>query len=69
MDGLCLRYSWDPPHLPDTCKCGAPFSIDHALNCSGGGFPSLRLNDLRDITASHMPEVCHHVTIEPTLQP
>ena len=68
-DGLCLRYGWEPPHLPDICTCGAPFSVDHALNCPCGGFPSLRHNELRDITASLMKEVCHNVTIEPILQP
>ena len=25
-DGLCLRYGWEPPHVPDTCVCGFPFS-------------------------------------------
>ena len=69
-DGLCLRYGWDPPHLPDTCVCGSSFSVDHAFNCPRGGFPSLRHNELRpDITASLMKEVCHNVTIEPILQP
>ena len=68
-DGLCLRYGWDPPHLPDTCVCGLPFSVDHAFNCPRGGFPSISHNELRDITASLMKEVCHNVTIEPILQP
>ena len=68
-DALCLQYGWDPPHLPDSCTCGASFSIDHALNCPCGGFPSLRHNELRDITASLMREVCKNVTIEPVLQP
>ena len=65
-DGLCLRYGWDPPHLPDTCVCGFSFSVDHAPR---GGFPSLCHNELRDITASLMKEVCHNVTIKPILQP
>ena len=68
-DALCLRYGWDPPHLPDSCTCEALFSIDHALNCPCGGFPSLHHNELRDITASLMREVCKNVTIEPVLQP
>ena len=61
-----MRYGWDPPHLPDTCVCGFSFSVDHAPR---GGFPSLCHNELRDITASLMKEVCHNVTIEPILQP
>ena len=68
-DALCLRYGWDPPYLPDSCTCGASFSIDHALNCPCGGFPSLCHNELRDITASLMREVRKNVTIEPVLQP
>ena len=68
-DGLCLRYGWDPPHLPDQCVCGSPFSVDHAFNCPRGGFQILRHNEVRDITASLMKEVCHNVTIEPVLQP
>ena len=67
-DGLCLRYGWNPPHLPDTCVCGLPFSVDRAFNCPRDGFPSIRHNELRDITASLMKEVCHNVTIEPILQ-
>ena len=68
-DGLCLQYGWDPPHLHDHCKCGVPFTIDHAFNCPCGVFRSIRHNELRDITALLMSEVCHNVTIEPILQP
>ena len=68
-DALCLRYGWDPPALPSTCVCGSPFTINHALNCNCGGFPSLRHNEIRDITASLMREVCPQVCTEPTLQP
>ena len=64
-----MRYGWDLPHLPDTCVCGLPFSVDHAFDCPRGGFPSIRHNELRDITASLMKEICHNVTIEPILQP
>ena len=45
------------------------FSIDHALTCKTGGFPAIRHNEVRDITASLLSEVCHGVTIEPHLQP
>ena len=44
-------------------------SIDHALTCKTGGFPAIRHNEVRDITASLLSEVCHGVTIEPHLQP
>ena len=34
-----------------------------------GGFPSIRRNELCDITASLLTEVCHAVGTEPCLQP
>ena len=37
--------------------------------CPCGGFPSIRHNELRDITAELLTEVCHSVGVEPTLQP
>ncbi len=37
--------------------------------CHMGGFPKIHLNDIHDITASHLTEVCHSVATEPPLQP
>ena len=34
-----------------------------------GGFPTIRHNELRDVTASLLTEVCHDVATEPHLQP
>ena len=68
-DALCLRYGWQPPLLPSSCVCGKRFTIEHALGCPCGGFPSIRHNELRDITAERLTEVCHGVGVEPTLQP
>ena len=68
-DALCLRYGWRPPHLPSHCICGHSFTIEHALSCTRGGFPSIRHNELRDITAGLLTEVCHNVGTEPQLQP
>ena len=36
--------------------------------CLYGGFPTLRHNELRDLTAKWMSEVCHNVGTEPPLQ-
>ena len=44
------------------------FSVEHAFSCSHGGFPSLRHNEIRDITAGLLTEVCSNVEIEPSLQ-
>ena len=68
-DALCLRYGWRPPLLPSSCVCGKRFTVEHALGCPCGGFPSIRHNELRDITAELLTEVCHSVGVEPTLQP
>ena len=68
-DALCLRYGWLPSGLPTKCVCGHGFTVDHAMNCSSGGFPTLRHNELRDFTAAVLSEVCHDVAVEPVLQP
>ena len=67
-DALCLRYGWKPSNFPSKCACGASFSVDHALCCSKGGFPTHRHNEIRDFTASVLTEVCHDVCTEPPLQ-
>ena len=67
-DALCLRYGWQPSNLPSRCACGASFTMEHALSCPTGGFPTLRHNEVRDFTANIMSEVCHDVCIEPQLQ-
>ena len=68
-DALSLRYDWPLSNQPSYCACSHSFSIDHALSCPTGGFPSIRHNEVRDITASLLSEVCHSVSIEPHLQP
>ena len=68
-DALCLRYGWRPSHLPSHCICGHHFTVEHAFICSRGGFPSIRHNELRDITAGLLTEICHNVGTEPPLQP
>ena len=37
------------------------------LSCPRGGFPSIRHNEIRDITANLLTEVCHDVQVEPDL--
>ena len=68
-DALCLRYGWHPGYLPTECVCGKQFTVDHALSCPCGGLPSLRHNEIRDVTADLLNEVCHNVSTEPELQP
>ena len=68
-DAVALRYGWPPLNLPSHCSCGSNFTVQHALSCPMGGFPTLRHNEERDLTADLMAEVCHDVCTEPTLQP
>ena len=51
------------------CTCGHPFSVEYAPTCKTGGFPAIRHNEVRDISASWLSEDCHGVAIEPHLQP
>ena len=67
-DALCLRYNWPPSLLPTRCVCGSTFTIDHALSCHTGGFTIICHNEIRDLLANVLSEVCHNVSIEPHLQ-
>ncbi|KAF3980765.1 MAG: hypothetical protein HFP76_00405 [Methylococcales symbiont of Iophon sp. n. MRB-2018] len=69
MDALALRYGWSPSNIPLHCECGAIFTVEHVLSCKRGGFPIIRHNEIRDLTATLLTEVCHDVLIEPDLQP
>ena len=37
--------------------------------CSYGGFPIIRHNEVRDLIATLLTEVCHNTTTKPSLQP
>ena len=64
-DAICLRYGWHPSGLSSTCACSKSFTVEHAMNCPAGGFPTMRHNELRDFIASLLSEVCHNVCVEP----
>ena len=51
------------------CTCGSKFSVEHALSCAKGGFPSIRHNEIRNLTATLLTEVCHDMCIKTRLQP
>ncbi len=60
--------SWTPwpyattgnSHVPpcSDCACGRKFFVGHALSCPKGGFPSIRNNEIRDVTANLLSEIC-----------
>ena len=62
-----MRYGWVLDRLPAICVCGSRFDVPHALSCKRGGFVTLRHNELRNITADLLREVCVDVKIEPML--
>ena len=58
--------------LPSQYVCDESFTVEHTLSCPYGGFPMIRHNKVRNITAHLISEsdVCgHNVGLEPTLQP
>ncbi len=66
-DALCLRYGWSLSNTPHLCNCGKTFTTDHAMVCHMGGFPTIRHNEIGDLTASLLTEVCSNVATEPHL--
>ena len=68
-DALYIRYGYILPRLPSKCVCGDNFTIVHALSCAKGGFISMRHNEIRDLTAELLHEVCYDVETEPKLNP
>ena len=59
----------DPKQPSPKCNCGTAVTVDHAMICPMGSFPTIHNNEIRDITASLLTEVCHNVATELPLQP
>lgn len=57
-DALALRYGWPLLNIPPHCVCGADFTVEHVLSCQRG-FPIIHHNEIRDVTATLLTEVCH----------
>ena len=41
----------------------------HSLSCAKGGYPSIQHNEIKDLTANLVTEVCSNESVEPMLQP
>ena len=67
-DVVFLRYGWTPPFLPTNCICGKAFSVEHALSFNRGDFPIHHHNEICNLTAELLTQVCHNVCLEPSLQ-
>ena len=62
QDALHMWYGWDLTNVPHSCICD---SINHAMTCNRGGSPPLMWhNDIRNIIAKLLQEVCHTVATE-----
>ena len=68
-DALALWYGWSPSTLPSKCVCDNKLMVEHALSCARGAFPQIRHNEICNLTANLLTEVCNNVGIEPDLQP
>ena len=56
-------------NLPQTSVCGKSFSVEHAFSCLCGEFPSILHNEVCNLIASLLSEVCCDVGVEPALLP
>ena len=69
QDTLSLRYNWPPP----TCLPNVPVALVSPSTVPfpvpRGGFTIIRHNEVRDLLANLLTEVCHDVSLEPPLQP
>ena len=67
-------YTREPSAMPSPCAMAGSlhrpqftvtvvpsFSIEHSLSCHKRGFTTLRHNEVRDVTARLLTEVCHEV--------
>ena len=68
-DATHIRYDMPLERIPTSCECGCRFDIQHAFSCPKGGFVITRHNEIRDITAELLTEICKNVTVEPALTP
>ena len=54
--------------LATSYECGARFNLQHALSCKKGGFISIRHNQIRNITAKLLKEVCKDTCVQAEVQ-
>ena len=69
VDAIALRYNMPVDSLPKHCGCGKENDINHSMTCLKGGYVHLRHNQVRDLEAKLLSEVCHDIVTEPVLLP
>ena len=67
-DSIRLPYGWPTLGLPVSCSCGEGINVQYVMSCKRGGreFITLRHNEVRDITAALLSDVCKDVKLEPS---
>ena len=69
-DQLAIRYHREPAGLPSTRDgCGAPFSLQHGLDCAKGGLVKRGHDDVRDNDARLADVAWGGVSVEPIMIP
>ena len=68
-NAIRIRYDIPLERLPAICVSGDSLNLQHALSCPKGGLVITRHNELRNLTAEILGEVCKNVVIEPLLTP
>ena len=60
-DALLLRYNKTINDLPSKSPCGQAFSPEHAMSGKKGSFVHVRHDEIRDIQATLLKEICNDV--------
>ena len=63
-----MRYRWRLKYTPNTCACGKPFEVDHAMSCPKGGYIYQRHDEVRNVISKLAEEISNDVQVEPHLE-
>ena len=69
QDAIALRYNFKIKGMSANCTCGKSNLINHALVCKLGGYTIMRHNEVRNLEADLLKQVCRDVQTEPALIP
>ena len=64
---IWIRCNIPLERLPALCASGDSFNLQHVLSCPKGGLVITRHNEMRNLTAEILGEVCKNVVIKPLL--
>ena len=65
-----MQYGWVLSNVPTTCAYGSKYDFQHNMSCKKGRLlVSIGYNDIRDLTAKILREVCNDIKVEAKLIP